>query len=334
MIPVLPLSAAQLGIWFAQQIDPLNPAYNVGEYVEIRGSLDPILFEQALRQVVAETEALRVQIIEHAEGPRQVVGSSPAWPMSIIDVSAEIDGRAAAESWMKADLALPIELTLGPLFGYALLKAAPDRFFWYARYHHIVMDAYGMSLVAQRVASVYTKLANGRTGHDRLFGRLSSLVDEDTAYRSSEQFTRDRQFWSEYLVDRPEVASLGRIRAARSDGFLRRSAYLKTTDLDRLNAAARRMGTGVARLIAATTAIFLHRMTGVEDLVLALPIGARTSVSQRIPGMAANVLPLRLMVCPSMSVAEVVSRAARQIRQVLDHQRFQTADMRRELGRV
>ena len=87
MLPVLPLSAAQLGIRFAQQIDPLNPAYNVGEYIEIRGSLDPILFERALRQVVGETEALRVQIIEHAEGPRQVVGSPPEWPMPIVDGS-------------------------------------------------------------------------------------------------------------------------------------------------------------------------------------------------------------------------------------------------------
>ena len=81
MIPVLPLSAAQLGIWFAQEIDPLNPVFNVGEYVEIRGALDPFLLERALRQVVAETEALRVQFIEHADGPRQVVGGPPPWSM-------------------------------------------------------------------------------------------------------------------------------------------------------------------------------------------------------------------------------------------------------------
>jgi len=57
------LSAAQLGIWFAQRLNPSTPAYNIGEYIEIHGSVDPILFERALRQVVAETDALRLQFI-------------------------------------------------------------------------------------------------------------------------------------------------------------------------------------------------------------------------------------------------------------------------------
>ena len=131
---VLPLSSAQLGIWFAQQIDPSNPVYNIGEYLEIEGFVDPLLFERALREVVVETEALRVQFIEDAEGPRQIIDDSPAWSMPLIDVSVETDARVAAESWMKTDLARPIDPTRGPLFGYALFKASADRFFWYARY--------------------------------------------------------------------------------------------------------------------------------------------------------------------------------------------------------
>ena len=143
------LSTAQLGIWFAQQLNPSSPAYNIGEYLEIHGSVDAVSFERALQQVVAETEALRVQIIEHAGGPRQVLGPPPSWSMPIIDVSGEPDARAAAESWMQVDLARPIDPTRGPLFGYALFKASDSRFFWYARYHHIVMDAFGMWLIAR-----------------------------------------------------------------------------------------------------------------------------------------------------------------------------------------
>jgi glyine---[glycyl-carrier protein] ligase len=29
------LSRSQIGIWIAQQLDPTNPVYNVGEYLEI-----------------------------------------------------------------------------------------------------------------------------------------------------------------------------------------------------------------------------------------------------------------------------------------------------------
>jgi hypothetical protein len=66
----LPLSDAQLGIWFAQTIDPSSPAYNLAEYLEIDGPIDATLFETALRQVVSETEALCVRFVSSANGPR------------------------------------------------------------------------------------------------------------------------------------------------------------------------------------------------------------------------------------------------------------------------
>ena len=76
---MFPLSAAQLGIWFAQQINPSSPAYNIGEYIEICGSVDPLLFEQALQQVITEAEALRLKITDHVDGPRQIIAPPSAW---------------------------------------------------------------------------------------------------------------------------------------------------------------------------------------------------------------------------------------------------------------
>ncbi len=93
---VLPLSSAQRESRFAQQIDPSSPAYNIGEYIELNGRIDALLFEQALQRVVVESEALRVQIIDLAGQAGQIVGPPPAWSMPLIDVSAETDPRAAA----------------------------------------------------------------------------------------------------------------------------------------------------------------------------------------------------------------------------------------------
>ena len=156
------LSSAQLGIWFAQKLDPSSSAYNIGEYVEIDGPIVLPLFERALRQVVAEAQSLRLRFSEQAGEPVQLVGEPTAWPLPIVDVSGETDPRAAAETWMKADLARPVDPASGPLFGFALFKASATRFFWYARYHHIVLDGFGMWLVARRVAEVYSGLCAGR----------------------------------------------------------------------------------------------------------------------------------------------------------------------------
>ena len=67
------LSSAQTGMWFAQQLDPRNPIYNTGEYVEINGNINQDIFELAVRKVVMEAEALHVRLEEDEIGPWQVI---------------------------------------------------------------------------------------------------------------------------------------------------------------------------------------------------------------------------------------------------------------------
>ena len=330
----LPLSSAQLGIWFAQKINPSSSAYNIGEYLEIHGAIDPALFERALRQVVSEAEILRVQIAEQAGEPQQIVTAGCGWSLPIIDLGAESDPRAAAEAWMKAELAQSIEPMRGPLFAFALFKASPTRLFWYARYHHLVMDGFGMWLVARRVADIYTQLSIAADVQDRVFGSLAASLEEDAAYRASEQFTQDRQYWIDRLAAWPEPGSLslsGR-PSAKPNGFIRKTTYLQPSTVDELRSLARRTGTSLARIMGAAAAIFLHRVTGMEDVAFGAPVAARSDVTRSIPGMASNVVPLRLAVRPGMTVLEVIEQTSLELRWALEHQRYQLADLRRDVG--
>ncbi|MGE0038812.1 MAG: amino acid adenylation domain-containing protein, partial [Xanthobacteraceae bacterium] len=330
----LPLSAGQVGVWFAQQLSPSSAAYNIGEYIEIRGPIDPVLFKQALRQVVIESEALCVRIVEQADGPRQFIGEPPDWSLPYLDLSAAADARAEAETWMRADLARPVDPTHGPMFGFALFKISADRYFWYARYHHIVMDGLGMALVARRVADVYTKLSVGPAALGGAFGALAAVLNEETGYRTSEQFARDRQYWRDRLADRPERASLGGPWTGKFDRFIRRTTFVPRAEAEELERTAHRVGARLPHLLAAATAVYLHRMTGTSDIVFGLPVAARSGAARTTPGMVSNVLPLRLAIDSRMTVADAIGEAAAEIRRSLEHQRYQVGDLRRDIGDV
>ncbi len=331
----LPLSDAQLGIWFAQTIDPSSPAFNLAEYLEIGGPIDATLFETALRQVVNETEALRVRFVSGADGPRQVIGPPPDWSMAFIDVSAAADPQAAAEQWMKADLATPTDLAHGPFLTLALFKAAPDRFYWYSRYHHIVMDGFSFALLARRVADVYTALAAGRAVGASTFGSLAELLGDDVGYRASKRFEQDREYWMDYLAGLPEPANLGERHRPQSPGFIRHTGSLPFSTIDQLNSLGQRTGASLPQLITAAAAIFVHRLTGTEDVVLDVPLAARmTPLARSTPGMLANALPVRLAARPDMPVSELVGDTTRRMRQVFRHQRYSVANLRRDLGRI
>ncbi|MCC2930581.1 amino acid adenylation domain-containing protein [Bacillus sp. LBG-1-113] len=326
------LTGEQSGIWFAQQLDPDNPIYNTAEYIEINGPIDISLFEKALRHVIKEAESLHVRFGEDMDGPWQMMNPSPDVQLHVIDVSSEPNPEKTALNWMKADLAKPVDLQHDPLFREALFKAGPQRFFWYQRIHHIAIDGFGFSLIAQRVAHAYTALAGGRYADDRSFGSLQDILAEDAEYRSSDTYEEDRQFWLNRFADRPEVVSLAERAPRTSKSFLRQTVYLPPSDVNALKEAARYYAGSWHEVVIAVSAAYVHRMTGSEDVVLGLPMmGRMGSASLNVPAMVMNLLPLRLSVSPSMSFSELVLQISREIRSIRQHHKYRHEELRRDL---
>ncbi|MFG3697370.1 amino acid adenylation domain-containing protein [Micromonospora sp. NPDC047620] len=329
----LPLSSAQSGIWFAQRLEPESAIYRASEYLEMHGAVDPEVFERALRTVVGEADALHVRFAETTDGPRQSVDGCPQWTLHRVDVSNAPDPRAAAEEWMRADLTRPVDLTRGPLFTQALFAVAPDRWFWYHAYHHILIDGAGGALLERRVAEVYTALAEGRPVPPSPFGSVLDLHREQREYEGSEAYLADRRFWLEQLADTPPPLALTSRKLHRSAEFVRHRDRLSPPGQAALDRAAETAGVGAARIVIAAIGAYLHRLTGARSVVLGFPVAVRRGGAGRTtPGMLANVLPLRLEITPSTGVADLVAQARIRIREVVERQRFRGEELRRELA--
>ncbi|MFC8592092.1 amino acid adenylation domain-containing protein [Streptomyces atroolivaceus] len=329
---VLPLTAAQSGMWFAQSLDPLSPAHNTAECLEIDGPLDPELFAAALRRVTAEADALRVTVEDSPDGPRQRVLPSVGLPLTTHDLRDAPDAGRRAEEWMHADLAEPFGLTAGPLFRHALFRVGEERWLWYQRIHHLVMDGFGYSLLVRRAAEAYTALTRGEEPGPRAFGTLADLVAEDSAYRSSDAFAADRAHWTEAFADRPAVPRLAGRGALPSRAFLRRTAHLGPEATEAVRDLAARLRATWPDVLIAAQALYTSRATGHQEVVLGLPMTGRMgSASLRVPGMVMNVLPLRLDVAPDATFAELVRQVVLGVREVRRHQRYRYEDIHRDL---
>src|SRR6266404_3251908 len=330
---ILPLTAAQAGMWFAQKFSSPDSIFNLAESIEIHGPIDPALFEAALRQVGIEAETVRVRFIEQSDGPRQMISPTSDTTFPFIDVSSEPDPRAAAESWMMAELTRPVDLLTGQLWACALFKAAPDHYFWYHRSHHIVMDGFTGGLFARRVAEIYTALAEGRSPGEATVGPLDLLLEEETRYRSSERFARDRQYWLKHFADRPAPLSLVDQRRQNVGGLLRQTIHLSAESVKALRTTAQLSGASLPQIMIAATAAYLYRVTGVEDLVIGLPVAARPKGGlRRVPGMVANAVPLRLAMKPGMSATSLIREVGRKVREAIRHQCYRYEDLRRDLN--
>ncbi|MFD6287963.1 amino acid adenylation domain-containing protein [Streptomyces sp. NPDC060205] len=331
-----PLLAAQEAIWTGQQLDQDSPAYNTAEYVHIAGPVDPALFDSALHQVVAETPALNVSFVADADGrPWQRETPAGDWRLHTADLTAEPDPYAAALAWIDTDMTHPVDLARGPLFGHALLRVAPEEHLWYHRVHHIALDGFGLSLVARRVAQVYTALMAGEPTGDSGFGTLASVRAEERAYEESPRRAEDRAYWTDRFADRPPVATPAGRTALPARSFHRRVADLGTARTQALRTVARELEVTWSEILLAVTAAQVQRATGAPEIVLSLPtMGRLGSVALRVPCMVRNILPLRVAVSSSDSVRDLALRISAELRAGLPHQRYRYERLRRDLKLV
>ncbi|GAA2355137.1 non-ribosomal peptide synthetase DhbF [Saccharopolyspora halophila] len=329
----LPLSAAQAGIWFAQQLDEANPIFNTAERVEIRGEVDPELFADALRRVVREAETMRIRVVDD-EQPSQVVEELAAVELPVLDFSGADDPDARAAAWIDEDMRAPVHLTRSPseggrLWTAALCKLGERRWWWYQRIHHVAVDGYGFSIIIRRLAEVYTAFAAGEDPGESPFGDLASLVDDERDYRASPKFERDQDYWRQRFADEPEVRTLAERTRPAATSFRRE---LGDIDAAALGAAADEARTIWSDALIAAFGAYLHRMTGADDVVLGLPVmGRMGSTALRVPGTVVNVLPLRLHVTGSTTRAELIRQTAEAVRDLRKHQRYRSEQLRRDL---
>ncbi|MFE3698557.1 non-ribosomal peptide synthase/polyketide synthase, partial [Nocardia tengchongensis] len=327
---LFPLSPAQLGIWYAQHLDPQVPI-NIAQYVELRGELDLALLEDAMVRGSEEFGSGFLRIVERDGEPMQMVDHSLDRTIYHVDLSAEADPAAAAHAWMRADYSAPLEITRDRLIRTCMLKLADGHYYWYARIHHIVLDGLGAVTYMTRVAEVYTAFVNGVEPPPHKLTDLPTLVEQEFAYRDSSRFKADKEYWAERIAGVEDGTSLAGRSAPPAAINRIATAALTEDQTSLLDQAVARHESSPAGLLIAGFAAYLAQWTGSQDVVLSLPVTARTTaIMRRSGGAASNIVPLRLKVGHDSTVTDLLGQVTVAVSGALRHQRYRAEDIKRD----
>ncbi|HEY6320725.1 MAG TPA: condensation domain-containing protein, partial [Thermoanaerobaculia bacterium] len=188
----LPLSFAQLRLWFLDRLAPGSAAYNVPLAVWLLGDLDVPALGAAVAALVRRHETLRTTFHEVAGEPLQIIapapppalpggrsavstpphvdlgasgagteGRLPAGPaLPLVDLGALGAGAEAAALALAVNEARrPFDLARGPLFRPRLLRLAGRRHLWLGTLHHIVSDGWSLGILMRELRAAYGALA-------------------------------------------------------------------------------------------------------------------------------------------------------------------------------
>jgi NRPS condensation-like uncharacterized protein len=230
----LSLTAAQEGIWFAQQLSGNQTNNVIAEVVAIDGPVDESKFRQAAEALALEVESLRIRIRAQAGEPYQYVSEHVQSGLEIVDLSDRSCPQDAMSTWIERDLEREVDFAEGPLYATVLFRITPASYAWYIRCHHMACDGYGGMLLVERMAEHYGALVEERDLPPNPFTTVRELVDDDLSYRSSARFQADRDFWTQEMEGFPEPISLARHAGVKTTKIFHETAFLEGAIKDRL----------------------------------------------------------------------------------------------------
>jgi amino acid adenylation domain-containing protein len=332
-----PLTATQMGIWIDEQLAADPTRYNWGEYLCIPGPLHLPQLRDAIQHVVHTTEALRLRLFVRGGIPTQQLALHLPIDLPVVDLRSSARPREDAFEWMELDLARPFDRPDDQLFSFTLLRIADCRWFLCAKYHHVIMDGMSAMLVWRRIAQTYNALLAGKTPTPFAGHSWADVVALDLEYATSQEKQGDRAYWITRGRGPGDVPGLStRTAVGQPPGPARR--LTTTVASDRIQ-ALRRVSESVSpdcrlnHVLFALLYVYVARLTGTEDLGIALPRASRrTRLLSETAGMLTNVALVRVQFPMNDSLRNLLALVSRTLRETAIHERFPFGELVRELA--
>lgn len=294
------LSFGQERLWFLDQLEPGNPAYNVSEAVWGKGELNVGAWLIALESLSQRHEVLRTRFVVEQGVPMQVVDPPQEAMLCCVDLSSinpEIAMEIATQI-VRENALVSFDLTKGPLFRTMLVRVSPAAFALSIEAHHIVCDGWSASIIREELVHAYESVCVGRVPNTATLQiQYADYAEWQREWMCGELLKAQLAFWKEQIGDLPFVLELpvDFSRPSQQNYAGATCGVNLSPELGgQLRELSRREDSTLFMTMLAGFEVLLSRYTGQERFAVGTTIANRSRKGlERLAGFLVNTLVLR-----------------------------------------
>src|SRR5580704_8942961 len=310
-----PTSFGQRRMWLLAEMYPGEPTYNVAWALWLDGPLEVSALQQAWDAALIRHESLRTTFRNESGVPVQFIEDEPT-PQPLLVTSVEQlppgEREAAASDHIRRLARIPFDLATGPLARAALVRLSPDAHVLAVVIHHIVADGWSFRILFDELSADYEAIASGGdpiTAEPPIqyadFAIWQIEHAEDGGYASASRF------WRAELAGAPSTLPL-----PSDEPYPARQTV------------AAQHGTTLAAVLLTAYAVVLARLTGRDDLLIAVPTAARTRPeTESVVGLFTDTVPIRVRIGTGGTLSDLVRSVHDATRRAVAHQELPSAQV-------
>lgn len=326
------LTEPQKSIWYMEKTYPGTSMNIIAGTLRLKTRVDFQVLEEAINIFIKENDALRLHLVEDGVEPKQYVTAFKRQRFEFVDFSA---GNSLEDmfAWDALQSKIPFQITESDLFCFKLVKVSADDGGFFVRMHHLIADAWTMSLLGEQIVRNYEQLIAGRTPTDQRPSYLE-LIDEERKYAESARYQTDKAYWEKKFEAPPEQLALNSVTPMDVRTMAARKTLITPAKLsNKIRQFCKENNQSVFALFMAGLSMYIFRVLGKDDVVVGTTILNRLSRHEKeTVGMYASIgAPARIHVNETMDFDVLVSQITKESLAVLRHQRYPYYQLLRDI---
>ncbi|TMC21726.1 MAG: amino acid adenylation domain-containing protein [Chloroflexi bacterium] len=294
------LTPLQQGLLFHTLSEPRSGVYIEQVSYTLRGEVEVGAFKRAWQQVIARHMILRTAFVwQEVSEPLQIVFKQVKLPLSILDWRNLPPEQQEADlaAFLQADRAEGFDVGQAPLMRLTLVWLSKTRTQVIWTHHHLLLDGWSISLLAQEVLACYEAAIQGQ----RLADAEPRPYRDYISWLAEQKNETAELYWRQVLAGIVAPTPLGVDRREREVQAARVYAE-EVLQVDAATTAncqryASREHVTVSTLVQAAWALVLARYSGQTDVIFGMVVAGRPpelAGIERMIGLFINTVPVRV----------------------------------------
>jgi amino acid adenylation domain-containing protein len=320
-------------MWLLAQMDPGEAVYNIAWGLWMDGALDVGALQQAWDAALARHEALRTTFRNESGLPVQVIEDEPAaqpLPVTSVEQVPASEREPAARALIRDLARVPFDLAATPPVRATVVRLAPDEHVLAVVMHHIVADGWSCRILFDELSADYEALSGGGepvTEEPPI--QYADFAIWQLEHAEDGGFGPAERFWRAELADAPPTLPLPvdepyPPRQTFAAGGI--DARIDPGLADELKQLAAQLGTTRFAVLLTAYALMMARLTGRDDVLIAVPMAARTRPeTESVVGLFMNTVIVRVRIDAGGTLGDLVRSVHTTTTRALAQQELPTA---------
>lgn len=313
------LTFPQLALWNVEQFYKGSNINIITGTIKINEKVNFHLFENSIKILIENSDIFNIKMDSSTLNVTQ--SFLPPTKFNIRTVSLESEDELISLQNSLASTSL--DIANNEFYEFVIFKLPNDNGGVIGRFHHIICDAWSMSLVISKIISIYDNLINNKPATENiLFPKYQNYISSEQDYINSTKFSKSKEFWLNKFLKDFNYSYITN-NASKSCAAKRKTFLVPQDILDDLNAFCTNNKISLPLLFIACIGIYLAKINNSDSATIGLPILNRSNFNEKNTiGAFISTIPFKMDISRDISAISLISHLSKTYFEALRNSKY------------